>query len=72
MKLLFKLPRLGYKAGQVGEVLNVGVAKTLISFGVATEYIEVKDEVVPTKNSGKPSASSKRKRSKGPSKRSSE
>ncbi len=73
MRLLFNQPRLGFKAGQVGEVKNVGVARTLISFGVATEYKEVKsDEVVPTKNDRKPSASSKRKRAKGPSKRSSE
>ena len=72
MQLLFKLPRLGFKAGQVGEVKNIGVAKTLISFGVAIEHIEVKDEVVPTENDGKPSAARKRKRAKGPSKRSSE
>lgn len=71
MRLLFKKPRLGFKAGQVGEVSNIGVAKTLISFGVAIEHIEVKDEVVPAKNDGKPSASSKRKRSKGSSKHSS-
>jgi hypothetical protein len=72
MQLLFKLPRLGFKAGQVGEVKNIGVAKTLISFGVAIEHIEVKDEVVPTENGGKPSATRNRKRAKGPSKRSSE
>lgn len=73
MRLLFNQPRLGFKAGQVGEVKNVGVARTLISFGVAVEYKEVKnDEVVLKENDGKPSATRKRKRAKGPSKRSSE
>ncbi len=73
MQLLFNQPRLGFKAGQVGEVKNIGVAKTLISFGVAIEYKEEKsDEVVPEKNIRKPSASGKRKPAKRPSKRSSE
>lgn len=72
MQLLFLKPRLGFKAGQVGEVKNIGVAKTLISFGVAVEHIEVKDEVVPTENNGKSSTPRKRKRAKGLSKHSSE
>ena len=73
MRLLFNKPRLGFKAGQVGEVSNVGVARTLISFGVAVEHVEVKkDEVVSKKNDGESGTSSKRKRSKRSPKRSAE
>ena len=73
MRLLFKQPRLGFKAGQVGEVKIIGVAKTLISFGVAVEHVEVEENVlVPKKSGGKSRTSGKRKRSKGSSEHSSE
>ena len=70
MIVKFLSPRLGYKAGAVVDIKNLGVAKTLISLGHVEEHKEVNDGLDSDKDSITPKPASKRKRSKGSSKRS--
>ncbi len=74
MEVKFLKPRLGHLAGATAVIANVGVARTLISFGVCVEIKKDDDKLGDKKNvtsaepasdtgGGKVASKTKRKRS---------